>query len=417
MHLQKPRTLENHPISHAGAADVSPGEEAAKEINPTVDGSSLALSRDANRSREPWGEGDTIRQELGEIRRSLYQYTARHAAALEFLEQKNSQDQTSKEFHQDLDELGEQIRSLTNRVRRLCRSHQRTRALLRRTLQRSAHRDQELFASLYELQNLMEGGNTNALTDRQKAYRQLIHRLRQEVRRLTPTEATVVVVSRGDPELLKLFGRRGWHFPQSETGVYAGYHPADSAAAIAHLEAMRAKGGEYLVFPATGHWWLEYYGAFKRHLERTYRLLYQSNDTCSIFALQESSPWVGLVALVADFKSRHQRFPAILNWGSGVDLAKTFPECVVFTPLEGGGRKLLYVEESIDIVAVRSCDPDRLHDARRVASEAVLILAPSGTGRGDLQVTVERVHRGGPNGSPEHPTCARRPAPVPLRIP
>ena len=34
--------------------------------------------------------------------------------------------------------------------------------------------------------------------------------------------STVLVVSKGDGELLKLPDRVGWHFPQDERGVYAG---------------------------------------------------------------------------------------------------------------------------------------------------------------------------------------------------
>lgn len=53
----------------------------------------------------------------------------------------------------------------------------------------------------------------------------------------------MIVVSRGDSDLLNLGGRQAWHFPQTEDGVYAGYYPADSTEAITHLEVLRAKGG------------------------------------------------------------------------------------------------------------------------------------------------------------------------------
>ena len=76
-------------------------------------------------------------------------------------------------------------------------------------------------------------------------YQQLVERIREVVRTALPAEATVIVVSKGDNELLELDGKRAWDFPQNEEGVYAGYHPADSAGAIAHLEELRAKGGEF----------------------------------------------------------------------------------------------------------------------------------------------------------------------------
>src|SRR5262249_13420690 len=94
-------------------------------------------------------------------------------------------------------------------------------------------------------------------------YQRLLHQIREVVNAEAPPDATVVVVSKGDDQLLQLGGRTAWHFPQNEAGVYAGYNPADSAAAIKHLEELRAKGGEYLLFPGTGLWWLDHYREFR----------------------------------------------------------------------------------------------------------------------------------------------------------
>ena len=46
------------------------------------------------------------------------------------------------------------------------------------------------------------------------AYKQIIQRLREEVCRTVPAESTVIVVSKGDEELLNLGVRRAWHFPR-----------------------------------------------------------------------------------------------------------------------------------------------------------------------------------------------------------
>jgi glycosyltransferase involved in cell wall biosynthesis len=124
--------------------------------------------------------------------------------------------------------------------------------------------------------------------NRQRVYRGLIPRVREVVQRALPPDATTIVVSKGDSEMLKLDGRRAWHFPQREDGVYAGYYPSDSAAAIAHLEALRAKGGEFLVFPQSAFWWLEHYVEFRQHLESQYRVLLREEDTCLIFQLREA---------------------------------------------------------------------------------------------------------------------------------
>jgi glycosyltransferase involved in cell wall biosynthesis len=118
-------------------------------------------------------------------------------------------------------------------------------------------------------------------------YQQLVRRIREVVRTALPAEATVIVVSKGDNELLELDGKRAWHFPQNEEGVYAGYHPADSAEAIAHLEELRAKGGGFLLFPGTTFWWLEQYEEFGQHLEDHYRRVWD-DEICVIYKLSES---------------------------------------------------------------------------------------------------------------------------------
>ena len=99
-----------------------------------------------------------------------------------------------------------------------------------------------------------------------------------------PTGSVVVVVSRGDDNLLQLGPRRGWHFPRTEAGVYAGYYPADSGEAIAHLEEIRRKGADYLLFPSTAFWWLGFYGDFQKHLESHYPCVC-SDPSCLIFQL------------------------------------------------------------------------------------------------------------------------------------
>jgi hypothetical protein len=80
----------------------------------------------------------------------------------------------------------------------------------------------------------------------------------------------VLVISKGDDQLLKFAGRRGWHFPQEDDGTYAGWYPPDSAACIAELERLRARGADFLVIPETARWWLRHYAGFANHLERNY---------------------------------------------------------------------------------------------------------------------------------------------------
>ncbi len=119
-------------------------------------------------------------------------------------------------------------------------------------------------------------------------YQETIERIRETVRGFVPAGAKVLVVSKGDDELLRLDGRVGAHFPQVEGGVYAGHHPADSTEAIAELEQQRSGGAEFLVIPRTSLWWLDHYGEFREHLGSSYRQVARRDDACVIFAL--SSP-------------------------------------------------------------------------------------------------------------------------------
>lgn len=207
--------------------------------------------------------------------------------------------------------------------------------------------------------------------DRQREYTHLVSRIRGAIRDLVPAEARVLVVSRGDDELLRLFGRRAGHFPQAPSGVYAGHHPPDAAAAVAHLETLRAAGWDHLLVPATALWWLDHYAGFAGYLQRSAALVHRDAD-CAIYALGEASPWAALADFVARFKESEERYPAILDWGTGSGLAAVFPESAVFTPPDEAARELPYVEESIDVIAIPCGDPTRLAEARRVAIAAVV---------------------------------------------
>lgn len=120
-------------------------------------------------------------------------------------------------------------------------------------------------------------------------YRRLIDDIRLVVSRVVPASAIVAVVSRGDADLLALDGHEAWHFPEARPGVYAGYHPEDSGAAIAALEDARARGAGSLLFPGTAFWWLEHYGGFREHLEHQYRCVWR-DATCVVYDLRGEAP-------------------------------------------------------------------------------------------------------------------------------
>jgi hypothetical protein len=115
-------------------------------------------------------------------------------------------------------------------------------------------------------------------------YADSLPQIREVVRSFIPAEATVLVVSKGDNELLKLEGRQTWHFPRGERGEYAGYYPADSANAIAHLESLIVQGGEFLLFPDAAFWWLEHYRDFQEYLDQHHDRI-ATDARCIIFKL------------------------------------------------------------------------------------------------------------------------------------
>lgn len=243
-------------------------------------------------------------------------------------------------------------------------------------------RDDQVQALLYDLQlaATKQQGDPRAID-----YQQLIGRIRELVRIRLPREARVVVVSKGDDKLLSLYGRPAWHFPLTREGSYPGHYPHSSSVAIVQLEALRAKGGEFLLFPSTAFWWLDHYADFKRHLERRYRVLVREEDTCLIYSLREPSmagdatPYAELEELVTEYQTRYESAPAILDWNTGLDLASALPQHTVFSP-PGHNGALPYLDHSIDLIAVASPDSTFAEEAHRVARAGVVIFTPTRTG-------------------------------------
>lgn len=116
------------------------------------------------------------------------------------------------------------------------------------------------------------------------SYHDTVSRIREVVVNLVPPNSTIVVVSKGDQDLLLFQARQGWHFPQNEDGVYAGHYPADSAEAIRQLKSLIAKGAEFLLIPNTAFWWLEHYGELKEWLEGSNTLFWR-DERCAIYKL------------------------------------------------------------------------------------------------------------------------------------
>ena len=122
-------------------------------------------------------------------------------------------------------------------------------------------------------------------------YRGLVVDIQRVASDVVPAGEVVAVVSRGDPELLRMEHATAWHFPEARPGVYAGCHPADSDEAIAQLETARARGAAFLLFPGTALWWLEHYEGLRAHLDGRYRCVWR-DPRCAIFDLRAERPEV-----------------------------------------------------------------------------------------------------------------------------
>ncbi|HEX6963944.1 MAG TPA: hypothetical protein VF175_18900 [Lacipirellula sp.] len=120
----------------------------------------------------------------------------------------------------------------------------------------------------------------------EQAYRQLQQRVTDFIYIAVPRGSTVLIVSKGDDNLLEVPGRRCWHFPRAINGLYAGCYPADSREAIEHLQALQGEGAEYLTIPSPSYWWLEFYRGLTWHLEKRHRLVAFQEDACVVFKLQ-----------------------------------------------------------------------------------------------------------------------------------
>ena len=117
------------------------------------------------------------------------------------------------------------------------------------------------------------------------AYQRLVALIREVVEKVVPTGARVLVISKGDPDLVDVEGRIAEHFPQNPDGSYIGYHPADSAEAITHLKRLRGRAAEYLVIPSASSWWLVHYIGFGKYLAEIGEEVFRDNDCCVIFKL------------------------------------------------------------------------------------------------------------------------------------
>ncbi|MDQ3932589.1 MAG: class I SAM-dependent methyltransferase [Actinomycetota bacterium] len=130
-----------------------------------------------------------------------------------------------------------------------------------------------------ELQN-----NTKQLerADNERARTSEVKRIHASLGAALPSGAgPIAVVSRGDDALIRFKHNIGWHFPQTNEGVYAGHHPKDSDAAIKLLEDVCRRGARYLLIPDSSSWWMDHYAGFRDYLTTKYQRVNQPGDGIS----------------------------------------------------------------------------------------------------------------------------------------
>lgn len=140
----------------------------------------------------------------------------------------------------------------------------------------------EMLARLAEpLRGTRVGERLSVAATPDPAWQAALERAAVAVRRVVPRDACVGAVTKWDPTLLALSGRRGLNFPDRRA-LPDGY-PHDGAAAVAHLEQMRANAGlSHLVLPSGSFWWLDHYPALAQHLDEP---LWRDGD-CMVFELR-----------------------------------------------------------------------------------------------------------------------------------
>jgi Sulfotransferase family len=231
------------------------------------------------------------------------------------------------------------------------------------------------------------------LTGREDA--QSLRACRALVRDQVPRSEPLLVIAKGDPLWLDLYGRPTSNFPQDASGRYPGFPFNHGIAAIAHLEAQRLRGARFLLIPQIASWWTERFPDFATHLAGRYRVVADEEGAGMLVDLSppdvvaEGSPRT-VQEVINHLAAVHRREPAVLDC-TGHDLAAQLPGRNVFSPPEGDA--LPYVDDTIDVVLVAPAstpgangDHKRLAEARRVASLAVVTI---GEGRQPVVAGVE----------------------------
>jgi hypothetical protein len=116
-------------------------------------------------------------------------------------------------------------------------------------------------------------------------YRQHVRDVREAICDATPPSAVVAVVTRGDDDLLRLHDRRGLHLPADTNGEWAGHHPGDLGAVMAHLRRARDAGAQWFALPSSSAWWLDHYTGLAAALGRGEQVATFHDGPCAVWSI------------------------------------------------------------------------------------------------------------------------------------
>ena len=133
--------------------------------------------------------------------------------------------------------------------------------------------------------DLRSGHQSSTDEQPQKSGTQPSARIRAYLEALLPSGAHAAIVTKGDSDLLASTRMKAVHFPMQADGLWAGYHPLDSAACIAHLDELRAAGVRWFVVPHSLFWWADFYAEFFAHLATRHRLIVRQSHLCVVYQL------------------------------------------------------------------------------------------------------------------------------------
>jgi hypothetical protein len=142
-------------------------------------------------------------------------------------------------------------------------------------------------AALGQLAPVLDGTRFGArirrAADGDPAWEAQLERAGRAARAATPPDAVLAVIAKWDPTLIRHAGRAGCNYP--DRALLPDGYPGDGAAAVAHLEALRAaRGVTHFVVPAACDWWLT---AYPQLAARVGAPVLRDGD-CSVYALAES---------------------------------------------------------------------------------------------------------------------------------